>query len=128
MAPPDLLATVTVMVGDEPITKRITTFHSHMPLPIEETPSPLDGLVFAKFTVIGKLLSEYSHPNRGASYVVRCQCGSYEIRKAKAIRNPANVNDCCAECRTVRYLRHKLKWEEESSGGAEGDDASPGGD
>lgn len=36
-----------------------------------------------------------------ARWIVRCDCGDYEPRKAKAIKNPANSNDCCAKCRQM---------------------------
>lgn len=36
-----------------------------------------------------------------ARWIVRCDCGDYEPRTAKAIKNPANGADCCVKCRQV---------------------------
>lgn len=60
----------------------------------------LTGRRYARFTVIG----QYSN---GAGWVVRCDCGMYCIRQAKAIKNPKNDCDRCEECRHLRYLKRK---------------------
>lgn len=36
-----------------------------------------------------------------ARWIMRCDCGDFEPRKAKAIKNPANSNDRCAKCRQL---------------------------
>ncbi len=51
----------------------------------------------------------------GLSWVMRCSCGDYEIRKAKAINNPENTNDMCHACRHLQYVKargseEKKKW------------------
>jgi hypothetical protein len=63
----------------------------------------LRGQRFGRFLVVG--LSTFSNQNKAAAWVVRCSCGKFECRKAKAIRNPANVDDCCRACRQLNYIK-----------------------
>lgn len=41
----------------------------------------------------------------GIRWVARCGCGVYVVRKAKAMVNPSNDADACAECLHVMYLK-----------------------
>ena len=41
----------------------------------------------------------------GKGWVVRCDCGVYTIRKAKAILNENNEQDRCEECRHLAHLK-----------------------
>lgn len=34
-----------------------------------------------------------------ARWVVKCDCGFFEIRSTQALKNPNNGKDCCSECR-----------------------------
>jgi hypothetical protein len=63
----------------------------------------LIGLRFGRMTVVG--LSY--RPNRWA---VRCDCGTYTLRTARAIRNPNNDFDCCEECRHLLFLKRRDVW------------------
>lgn len=38
-------------------------------------------------------------------WVARCGCGVYVVRKTRAMANPANDADGCAECLHVMYLK-----------------------
>lgn len=71
--------------------------------PIPENAPDLIGVKFGRLTVIG--LHAGMNSSNGATWVVRCVCGTYEPRKAKAIRNPKNSKDACHSCRNVEYLR-----------------------
>jgi hypothetical protein len=62
----------------------------------------LSGRRFGKFRVIG--LSD--KPGR---WVVQCQCGKYELRSAKAIKNPSNNQDACLHCRHETFLAKELR-------------------
>ncbi|MFL5900897.1 MAG: hypothetical protein ACJ75S_06825 [Solirubrobacterales bacterium] len=44
-------------------------------------------------------------PKRMGAWLVRCACGDYEVRTARAIRNPNNKSDRCSICRDVQYKR-----------------------
>jgi len=59
----------------------------------------LEGAKFGRFTVIGL------HKTIRNRWVVRCDCGDYEIRTAKAIRNPENYGDRCVICRHDAFIR-----------------------
>lgn len=54
----------------------------------------LIGVRFGRFTVVGL---EKEMKNRG--WVCRCDCGDFETRKTRAVRNPNNFGDRCHECR-----------------------------
>ena len=64
------------------------------------------GLRFGRFTVIG-CLDIWKHSR--AKWIVRCDCGHYEIRSAKAIRNPVNAEDRCYECRHFLHSRQRYE-------------------
>ena len=72
--------------------------------PIPKGAPELIGMVNGRLTVIG-LLAETSAQQ--AAWVVRCTCGKYETRTAKAIRNPKNAEDRCYHCRHLEYLKHQ---------------------
>lgn len=56
----------------------------------------LTGRVIGRLQVIG-LLGKLS-PKAGSRWLVRCRCGDYEARSAKAIKNPDNQGDACINC------------------------------
>lgn len=89
------------------IDKKIQTIESRIfletrPIPISEKRQPevvdLTGFNYARFSVIGR----YAH---GKGWVVRCVCGTYCVRRAKAIKNPDNKQDRCEECRELAYSK-----------------------
>lgn len=45
-------------------------------------------------------------------WVVRCDCGIYALRSAKALKNPQNSLDCCTACRKNRELGRRMFFEE----------------
>lgn len=56
----------------------------------------LTGTRFGRMAVEG--LSKIHSPAR---WICRCSCGIYEIRTAKAVKNPNNGSDCCHQCRLL---------------------------
>lgn len=82
--------------------------HSETPLPMKPIPmldgtKGLAGAKFGRLTVMGHYTGPKSKNTR-ARYVVRCACGDYEIRSAKAIRQ-ADPDAACAKCEYQRKLR-----------------------
>jgi hypothetical protein len=72
----------------------------------------LRGICFGRFVVLGlhetpAYKTATGNKSSGANWVVRCACGDYEVRKAKAIRNPKNANDKCHECRRLDQLKDR---------------------
>jgi hypothetical protein len=59
----------------------------------------LRGHKYARLTVIG--LAKEQNQKKSSRWVVRCACGKYEFRKARAIRNPENARDCCTQCQQL---------------------------
>jgi len=45
-----------------------------------------------------------------ARWVLRCDCGRYTTRTAKAIKNPKNTNDRCEHCRHLAFLKCEEHW------------------
>ena len=56
-----------------------------------------------RLTVLG--IATGNNKKKNARWVVRCDCGKYEFRKARALRNPANSHDRCTVCAHVRAKR-----------------------
>lgn len=78
------------------------------PLPVSRIESDyqnldLRGVRYGRFLVLG--LASGMRDAMGAKWVVRCQCGKYETRRARAIRNPKNCHDACAFCHHDQELR-----------------------
>jgi len=57
----------------------------------------LTGIQFGRFTVIGMSVDAVKR------WVCRCTCGDFEVRTARAIRNPQNFGDRCHKCRNVAF-------------------------
>lgn len=113
-APVNRLAATVVSRGEhfDP-KKKILTDDSATPLPTRPIPPDtrksatcvdLTGVRFARFTVLGLSAAKKK------MWVVRCACGTYTTRSAKAIRNPENTLDRCETCRYVYYLKRNELW------------------
>lgn len=93
---------------------RDTHIHSEVPLPFTDIPNDPGtvglraGLTFGRLTVLGKHIAKRAWDGK-ARYVVRCVCGSYEVRSARAIRNadPKASCEACSYQRTIREGYHK---------------------
>lgn len=88
--------------------KKIQTNDSELPLAIrplakselgDNRCNDLTGMTVGRFTVLGASLDFPRH------WVVRCVCGRYSTRRAKAIKNPANSQDRCEHCRNLAHLK-----------------------
>lgn len=64
----------------------------------------LSGRRVGRFTVLG-MASQIN-----AMWVLRCDCGRYTTRTAKAIKNPQNTNDRCEHCRHLAFLKCEEHW------------------
>lgn len=93
-----------------------TTAHSENTLPVRRltaseirngSTNGLSGSKFGRFTVIG--IADEPPRKHGAKWVVRCSCGCYEHRTAKAIRNPNNGDDCCKKCRDLIFIKRRYE-------------------
>lgn len=113
----DLTARLVTSAGVhwDPQRKHGTDEHWKAPpilIPREQYPSSnptftdLTNRRFGRFTVVGLL--ENATRKKKARWLVRCDCGDYEQRGAKAICNPRNIIDLCIECRHLKYIKeHK---------------------
>lgn len=72
---------------------------------VKEGCCDLAGTKFGRLTVIG--LSAHKNNQKKKLWVCRCQCGDYELRTPRAIKNPNNDNDMCHVCRHVESLKQK---------------------
>jgi hypothetical protein len=77
------------------------------------------GHKFGRFTVIGIYAEKKSG---GCSWVVRCLCGDYELRKVKAIVASGNKYDRCDKCYSLvrikksAYFRAHGRWPDDDYG------------
>ena len=97
---------------DDVLSRNRFAVHVALPLPIRpplpcERCNPsfhnLSGHKYGWMTVMGI----YDAPTHGMRWVVRCVCGRYETRTARAIRNPLNDRDKCEECYRVDQIRRR---------------------
>lgn len=97
----------------EPYVDNSTRVHSDVPLRLKhankaalENPSyqDLTGLRKGRVTVMG-LSADV--PKR---WVVRCACGSYELRTARKLKRE-NDEDMCAFCNEVESIKHRYSLE-----------------
>ena len=62
----------------------------------------MTGHIFGWFTVVG-FYGNWDKWRQGGKargrWLVRCVCGDYELRRARAIKNPNNQDDKCCNCR-----------------------------
>lgn len=77
----------------------------------------LTGMKFGRMLVVGMVNLRQTEVGKGSSFdgarwAVRCNCGAFEMRRAKAIKNPNNQKDCCRECRTLEQALHfRERWQ-----------------
>ena len=99
--------------------KRVVNKCTENPIPTGRYVGPpendLTGRKFGSLTVIGR----YAH-NKAATYikanwVCRCECGMYEVRKSRSIRNPNNQSDSCHICRQIKYVKRHKKFLESAT-------------
>ncbi|KJS40374.1 MAG: hypothetical protein VR70_05915 [Rhodospirillaceae bacterium BRH_c57] len=81
--------------------KKINTPH-HWDAPQQVRPVPkntqdLTGLRVGRLRVIGLLIDK-------PLWLVRCDCGKYEARRSKSLKNERNSGDRCEICRHHNYL------------------------
>ena len=84
-----------------------TAYHSEVSLPTKKFPGPikddLTGYKFGRFVVIGYLGKRKDKTK--ALWLVRCNCGHYEIRKTKVIKSKKNIDACCDYCNYLEYIK-----------------------
>lgn len=68
------------------------------------------GKRIGRLTVLGMAAEQTGKAARGKAkrWVVRCDCGGYEFRKAKSIRNGTGA-DMCRNCLDLEIKKHKYK-------------------
>lgn len=90
--------------------KKIQTADSPVPIAIREinrseraNPEFVDltGSRIGRFTVIGAAKYVLGR------WVVRCDCGTYSLRSSRAIKNAANSQDRCEQCRHLAALKRE---------------------
>jgi hypothetical protein len=98
-----------------PTTKRFNKCESKAPLPIRAI-GALDahqdiakfiGQRFGNLKCLGMgfNVKRAGKKNSCAMWVCRCDCGVYVQRTLAAIRNPANDEDACEQCRHLKTLK-----------------------
>jgi hypothetical protein len=90
-------------------TKKIDVPHWDTPPVVLDPPKTLNliGSKFGRFTVVGYLGKMTAGKGASPMWLARCACGDYEGRSARAVRNPANGEDCCGKCRALIHLKRE---------------------
>jgi hypothetical protein len=105
--PADITAALVVSKGEryrnEPRVMNVCTEAPPKIKPLPHNAPNLAGLRFGRFRVIGMQAGE------NGRWVVRCDCGNYEIRRTKAILNAANFGDRCTYCRNKAFERKEYE-------------------
>lgn len=86
---------------------------SALPLPIiQYTGLRKDDLIGkrkGRFVVIGLSASFIGSSGKGLRWVVKCDCGRYEIRTTTTIKKGSHI-DSCLDCKKTASLRRKENW------------------
>lgn len=86
-----------------------TLLHQEAPIPFTRNGRLLELLGHNNLTgkrrgrLVVQGLAKYI-PKR---WVVRCDCGTYEVRTSKAIRNDSNAVDACVRCKQLTQRSRK---------------------
>lgn len=89
-------------------SKKIQELESDIPHETKKIPFGVEDLTetrFGRFTVKGLFAFKKGR------WVVRCVCGIYSIRKAKAIKNPLNNIDRCGKCMEQLFIKRRFHYE-----------------
>lgn len=119
--PADITAAKVISKGEQftPNQKTHDMFHSETCPPLRKVPwgsQNVDNLIgkrIGRLVVIG-LAQHKKTTGKPQRWVVRCDCGDYEYRSARAIRNPDNHGDRCLKCR--KFAQIKRAYEMEKTG------------
>lgn len=110
--PVDATAARVLQKGEhyDPVKAKERFGHSDTPLPTGRYRGPaswdMTGNRFGLFLVVGAVPGQVVTGFK-TRWVVRCQCGAYEIRTTRAIKNPENAEiDRCAVCRNLVWIRN----------------------
>lgn len=96
----------------EPDVPKSNAYDSDLPIAIAPCHPRADNLIgrrVGRLTVIG-----YHGPRLNGKgevishrWVMRCDCGMWTVRRARAIKNPKCAEDCCDKCSYVRSVKYK---------------------
>ena len=91
-------------------TKKITQAHSDAPFICKPTPLGVKDLTRVRrgrLTVWG-YLGPGTHKGHGTLWLVRCDCGQYETRRAHSFQERRlNIPDGCQQCAQLAFLRRR---------------------
>lgn len=99
LAPVDKGAAQTLRMRGETYEPPVANDHSRWlaPPPLKPTPpnaEDLTGIRYGRLLVMG-LHAELKDPGR---WVVRCDCGAYEARRARTLRSGERTGTMCSHC------------------------------
>lgn len=94
-------------------TKRVQANDSEEPIatrPARISERNADGFLDLTGQRVGRFMVLGLARDFARQWVVRCDCGRYSTRHAKAIKNPANTQDRCEHCRHLAFLKRDERW------------------
>lgn len=93
--------------------------HSDVPLPtVQYRGDPnknLEGKRIFDLKIVGVSAIQPKHmcgTNGGVRWVVRCDCGQYEIRTIKALTNKHRLAMMCVRCKVIEKIKEDRRLEE----------------
>ena len=89
---------------------------SETPLPTRPVPVTTGIDKDLTGTRVGRLVVTGLHRDINRRWVLRCDCGWFTTRSAKAIKNPGNSSDMCERCRRLDYVQREEKIRRELNG------------
>jgi hypothetical protein len=84
------------------ISRQVDGLYSLQPLP---TAAPHRTMVHLIGLRRGRLVCLGASAHHKKRYVVRCDCGAYTIRTARALSNESNDQDRCGKCRAIAQAK-----------------------
>jgi hypothetical protein len=73
----------------------------------------LTGKRQGRLYIEGIFIGQPKKQNRtkgGSIWVVRCDCGKYEFRRTRSLKNPNNAKDCCQYCRKIYEMKRSYDY------------------
>lgn len=90
--------------------KQVVNNDSDLPIavrPYSKAEKSAQGFIDLRGREVGRLVVVGMARDFVRQWVVRCACGRYSTRSAKAIKNPRNGNDRCEHCRYLAFLQRE---------------------
>lgn len=121
--PLNATAGVVVRESAEQYAGRVPEYHAHWtapPLPEARLPAGVEDLSGRRVGRLRVVRYHRRHPKLGSQWLVRCDCGDYELRRTKALRDTGE-RAMCAACDWLNVVKARNERERHGMSGREAD-------